>query len=210
MCRAFFHPRGERLKLRTDTIFSCQADGYSRDRYLAYCNGANYADYEHGAFAFDLEPAAQDFARDAEVLFLGNSHLEVAFSTVATADWFSAASARYYLMGFSYSENMVFAEKSWTRYTPKPESIVINVDDFFVQSETPPVKAILHDPQARQRYEEKRRWQLVHEAICGTFAVLCGNSSVIFRSRETWGVHGSGQTNKTSCLFPMIRSSTKM
>ena len=39
--------------LRTDTIFSCQADGYNTDRYLAYCNGASYAEYEHGAFYFD-------------------------------------------------------------------------------------------------------------------------------------------------------------
>jgi hypothetical protein len=38
--------------LRTYTIFSCQADGYSTDRYLAYCSGANYADYEHGAFRY--------------------------------------------------------------------------------------------------------------------------------------------------------------
>ena len=43
-------------RIRTHTIFACQADAYSSDRYIAYCNGANYGDYEHGAFHFDLEP----------------------------------------------------------------------------------------------------------------------------------------------------------
>ena len=82
------------------TIFACQANLYSSDRYIAYCNATGYADYEHGAFWFDLEPSAQTFARNADVLFLGNSRIQFAFSTTATADWFSAASARYYLLGF--------------------------------------------------------------------------------------------------------------
>ena len=32
---------------QTRSIFGCQAPGYSADRYLAYCGGANYADFEH-------------------------------------------------------------------------------------------------------------------------------------------------------------------
>ena len=42
--------------LKTRSIFACQAQGYSADRYLAYCGGGNYADFEHGAFYFNLEP----------------------------------------------------------------------------------------------------------------------------------------------------------
>src|SRR5271155_584737 len=97
-------------KFRKETIFACQATLYSSDRYIASCNGTHYADYEHGAFAFDLEPEAENFAGDADVLFLGNSRLQYAFSTSATADWFSAASAQYYLLGFSYFANMIFTE----------------------------------------------------------------------------------------------------
>src|SRR5277367_6166143 len=77
-------------KIRKETIFACQASLYSSDRYIASCNGTRYADYEHGAFAFDLEPKAENFARDADVLFLGNSRLQFAFSTSATTGWFSA------------------------------------------------------------------------------------------------------------------------
>ena len=74
--------------LKTRSIFACQAPGYSADRYLAYCGGGNYADFEHGAFYFNLEPPALDYARDADVLVLGNSRLQVALSNDATADWF--------------------------------------------------------------------------------------------------------------------------
>jgi hypothetical protein len=170
---------------RTRTIFACPADGYTADRYIAYCDAGNYADYEHGAFWFDLEPSALDFARDADVLFLGNSRLQVAFSTVAMADWFSHASARYYLLGFSYYENALFAEELLRKMRPRANVFVINVDDFFDRLETDPVKSIWHDPQAKDRYESKRFWQHVHKSVCETFAVLCGAHIVTYRSRET-------------------------
>jgi hypothetical protein len=179
-------------QLRTHTIFSCQASGYSTDRYLAYCHGPNYADYEHGAFYFDLEPTMHEYIRNADVLFLGNSRLQVAFSTPATAEWFSAASARYYLLGFSYYENMVFAEELLRRIRPRAQVYVINVEDFFDRSESPPVKTILHDPGAKHRYEVKRLWQRVHEPICKSFAALCGTKFVIFRSRETGAYYSNG------------------
>jgi hypothetical protein len=184
--------------LRTRTIFACPGDGYSTDRYLAYCSGANYADYEHGAFYFDLEPSAQNFARNADVLFIGNSRLQAAFSTIAVADWFSAGSARYYLMGFAYYENVTFAEELLRSIRPRAKVYVINVDDFFDRSESPPVKTILHDPEALHRYEVKRRWQHVHQPICKTFSVLCGVKFAIFRSRETGAYYTEGIQEKVS------------
>jgi hypothetical protein len=172
-------------KFRAQSIFSCTANGYSSDWYIAYCNDGSYADYEHGAFQFGLEPSAEDFARKADVLFLGNSRLQIAFSTAATSDWFSTALARYYLLGFSYDENMIFADEILYRIHPHARVYVINVDTFFYRSETAPVKSILHDPGAQNRYEEKRRLQHIHEPVCKRFPAICGNSDVIFRSRET-------------------------
>ena len=183
-------------QIRTQTIFSCPADGYSADRYLAYCQGASYADYEHGAFQFDLEPAARDFARNADVLFLGNSRLQLAFSAAATVDWFSAASARYYLMGFLYYENVIFAEELLRTIRPRARVFVINVDDFFDRSESPPVKTIFHDPEARRKYEGKRFWQRIHEPICKAFARLCGTKFAIFRSRETGAYYAAGAAQR--------------
>jgi len=179
-------------QLRTKTIFACPAAGYSGDRYLAYCSGASYADYEHGAFEFGLEPSVLAHVRDADVLFLGNSRLQFAFSTAATADWFSTTSARYYLMGFLYLENVVFAEELLRNIRPRARVFVINVDNFFDRSESPPVKTIFHDPEARPKYEAKQLWQRFHERICGTFARLCGTKFVVFRSRETGAYHTEG------------------
>jgi len=179
-------------QVRTRTIFSCPADGYNADRYIAYCHGANYGDYEHGAFQFDLESSMRNSVTNADVLFLGNSRLQVAFSTAATADWFSSASARYYLMGFSYFENVIFAEELLRKIQPRASVYVINIDDFFDRSETIPVKAIFHDPEARNRYEMKRFWQHVHEPICKMFTALCGHKFVVFRSRETGAYYTEG------------------
>jgi hypothetical protein len=171
--------------LRAYSIFSCQADGYSSDRYLAYCGGKHYADYEHGAFWFDLEPSARISARNADVLFIGNSRIQVALSTAETDNWFAAASARYYLLGFSYSTNVIFTDKLLRMIQPRARVYVLDVDDFFERYETPPVETIFHDPEARRRYEEKRFWQRIHEPICKTFAALCGVNPVTYRSRET-------------------------
>lgn len=179
-------------ELRADALFSCPADGYNTDRYLASCTGAHYADYEHGAFYFNLEPSMQNYIRNANVLFLGNSRLQGAFSTTPTADWFAAASARYYLMGFSYYENVLFAEKLLSRIHPRAKVYVINVDDFFDRFETAPVRTILHDTEARRRYEIKRLWQRIHEPICKTVSELCGHKFVVFRSRHTGAYYIKG------------------
>jgi hypothetical protein len=170
--------------VRERSIFACPATGYSADRYLAYCNGANYGDYEHGAFWFGLEPV-QGFANKADVLFLGDSRMEKAFSSPATADWFSTAAAKYYLMGFSYGENMTFAAPLLHKIQPTASVYVINVDDFFAPTKTPPGQAVMDDPQGRSRYEGKRFWQHVQERVCGAVGKLCGYKGATFRSRET-------------------------
>jgi hypothetical protein len=171
--------------LKTRSIFACQAQGYSADRYLAYCGGGNYADFEHGALYYNLEPPALENARNADVLVLGDSRLQVALSNEATADWFKNASARYYLSAFSYNENMNFTQELLRRMNPRASVFIINVDDFFDRRETAAAKTILHDPEAQSRYEWKHFSQALHQRICGPFPALCGQRFVIFRSRET-------------------------
>ena len=45
------------------------------------------------------------------MLVIGNSRLQVALSNDATADWFKQVQAQYYLMAFSYNEDMVFTDE---------------------------------------------------------------------------------------------------
>ena len=171
--------------LHTRSIFACSARGYTSDRYLASCNGGNYADYEHGAFWFELEPSALAAAANADVLFLGNSRLQVAFSAPATADWFATAGASHYLMGFGYYENALFEGELLRRIYPRASVYVININDFFARSESVPMYTILHDPMARNGYRWKQFWQRLHEPICKKLPIICGSKYVIFRSRET-------------------------
>jgi hypothetical protein len=88
-------------------------------------------------------------------------------------------------MAFSYNEDMVFTDELLRRMNPRASVYIINVDDFFERRETVAAKAILHDPDARSRYEWKRFSQDWHRPICGAFPKLCGNKYAIFRSRET-------------------------
>ena len=79
----------------------CQSTGYANDHFLAYCDSQRYADYEHGALFYGLERSAIDSIRSAEVLFIGNSKLQAAFSTKAVRDYFNAISVRFFVMGLA-------------------------------------------------------------------------------------------------------------
>jgi len=171
--------------LRKYGIFGCQASGYGSDRYLGYCGATSYGDYDHGAIWFGLEPAAITAATNAHVLFIGNSRTQFAFSSKATADWFSSLSESYYLLGFSHWENYTFEAPLLHNLRPKAKVYVINIDLFFERSETGPGKTVMRDESAKTRYEEKRKWQRIHERICTTFSAVCGDDIAIFRSRRT-------------------------
>jgi len=172
-------------KLRIEGIFACPADGYFSNKYLADCLASGYGDYDHGAFWFGLEPEAQRSAAGAEVLFVGSSRMELAFSGATTAKWFAALAVRYYLLGFSATENTVFAAPLLSRIKPQAKVYVINVDRFFDDRKSPPTEQILSKSDMRKRYEEKQSWQFLHKALCTTLAAICGNRTAIFRSRET-------------------------
>src|SRR5271155_2786743 len=184
--------------LRKHSIFFCQAPPHGSDEYMADCETTAYGDYDHGAFWFGLEPEATKAAANARVLFLGDSRLEFGFSTEATADWFSSLPATYYLLGFSSDGNYKFEGPLLRKLRPKPTAYVINLDLFFEQTDTPPAKAVMQDGGARSRYEAKRRWQVVHEAACGSHPSICGNGRAFVRSRATgaWRLTGGPFTGR--------------
>ena len=178
--------------LRKYSIFSCQASGYGSDGYLGYCGGRSYGDYDHGAIWFGLEPSASAAAANAQVLFVGNSRAVFAFSSKATADWFSSLSKSYYLLGFSHFENYTFEAPLLRKLHPKAKVYIINIDSFFERAESGPGETVMRDESAGKRYEQKRQWQGIHKAICTNFKALCGDDEAIFRSRPagTWLVTG--------------------
>lgn len=180
-------------KLRWEGIFACPASGYGADSYLSDCNAKAYGDYDHGAFWFALEPQAQRAAAQADVLFIGSSRLQYAFSAAPTAEWFSSLRIRHYLLGFSHTETVAFVAPLVAMLRPQAKAYVINVDRFFDDRVSDPAGQILRGGDASSRYSEKRLWQSAHRTLCGAMPLLCGRSLAMYRQRETgaWQLHGS-------------------
>ena len=177
---------------RKYSIFSCSASGYTSDGYLCYCNGKYYGDYDHGAFWFNLQPAATAAAVNAQLLFVGNSRTAFAFSTPVAARWFAALGKSYYVLSFSHDENYTFEAPLIHKLHPKAKVYVINIDTFFEGSETGPGGALLHNNAAKGRYEEKRFWQPIHKAMCSRFPFVCGDDIAFFRSGKAGAWHVTG------------------
>src|SRR5512138_119546 len=180
-------------ELRTNGIFACQATGYTAGSYLAYCNATGYGDYDHGAFWFNYESGARQLASEAQVLFLGSSRMEFAFSSDATDEWFAARKLTYYLLGFSHTENIKFAAPLLQQISPRAKAYVINADGFFDDRETEPVTQLFHGDTTESRYHRKRLWQYPHRVLCGAFSALCGHDLAFFRTRThgTWVFDGN-------------------
>ncbi len=187
ICAAFLYD------LRTNGIFACSAEGYSTDSYLAYCNSLAYGDYDHGAFWFDYEPEARPLVAAAEVLFLGSSRMQFAFSTAATEGWFARHGLGYYLFGFAYTENITFVAPLLASISPRARAYIINADGFFDDRVTAPVAEIFNGDGVESRYRRKRLWQYPHRPICAGLPALCGNSLSFFRARDngSWTFHGA-------------------
>jgi hypothetical protein len=192
---------GYAFKLRTQGIFACSPAGYYAPlSYLGYCDAKAYGDYDHGAFWYGLEPEALHRAADAQVLFLGSSRMQFAFSSQATDRWFDATAATHYLMGFTSTENATFASPLLAKLHSRAKVYVINVDRFFTDQETEPGADLLHERnEAQRRYRQKRLWQQMHRKLCTRIAALCGKSFAYYRNPITghWKVRGNAKRDQS-------------
>jgi hypothetical protein len=184
---------GTYYRLRNDTIFACQAGGYSGERYLSYCQSDGYGDFDHGAFWFNLEPAATHSASRADVLFIGNSRMEYGFSSEVSQQWLARNASPYFLLGFAYHPRVLFQGALVRRLNPRARVYVINLDSFFEENASVPARTVMEDPSAAGHYRYKQLWQLLHRAVCGSLTRLCGNSYAIFKDRRTGVWEASGR-----------------
>jgi hypothetical protein len=114
--------------------------------YLAACDTLAFGDYEHDAYWFGLEPEAIRSMQQADVLFLGNSRLQFAFSTPPTDAFFAARDTRYHLLGFGYGESSRFPRRLLQRYPASPKLVIINADPFFQDIPSPVAAEMERDP----------------------------------------------------------------
>jgi len=172
------------LNMRKNGVFACPPS-YADNNYLAYCGGSAYADFDHGALWYGLEPKALENAKTANVLFVGNSRLQFGFSADSVRTWFAEKGLRPYLLGFSHDENVTFARPLLEKIKPGAGAYVINVDGFFTDQPTLPGNDVMTHESTRARYEGKQSWQYFHERLCSRVGKLCGQTESYYRSRDT-------------------------
>lgn len=170
---------------RLNSIAACTGEGYRSDTYLAYCEASGYGNFEHGALYLSLVPEAVENLREADVLMLGSSRVQRAFSTQATEDFFRRIGASFYVTGFGYGENVAFAEALFDHLSLRPKAVIVNADPFFDTDLSWPARTLLKMENGEDIYEHKEAWQAVHRELCagdGAVDWLCGDRPAIFRS----------------------------
>jgi hypothetical protein len=172
------------VAIMTFDNLACRTQPHGSDDFLAYCRSSRYADYEHGALYYGVEPAVRDRIRNAQVLILGDSQTQAAFSTKAVRTYFGKFGIRFFLLGFGYAERSTFSLAILKRWKPSPKVLVILVDPFFSDNLSEPAQEALDGrPAFLWRLALKFLFQRVHRVLCFSAPFVCSESEpVIFRS----------------------------
>jgi len=173
-------------------------------RFLAFCRNGAYQDFEHGAYALGLRPAAVAAAQRAPVLFLGNSRLELDFSTTATASAFADAGFGYYLLGLGYGETDGFSSTLLHDLALHPRALVIDVDPFFDGKLSEPAQFLRDHPiRAALDYRAKAAAAALVAALCPADAARwpCSDTDSLALIRDdatgAWTISGPGLDTAT-------------
>lgn len=169
----------------------CDAFGGGNGDFMAYCNVGTHGHYDHAAYLFDLEKGLTEHVRQANLLFLGDSRIQYAFSTSSLTDFVSHHPAiRPYLLGFGHIEQDLFSAEILKRIKPTPSVIIINADPFFAQIASEHAKDLLKDDVfglEKTNARIKNFWHPISEAACnGRIPIIgrfiCGAHETIYRS----------------------------
>jgi hypothetical protein len=186
------------LSTMVGNLAGCNTIDSRPGNFLAECN--SFGNYEHGAFFYGLEPLAVNNLQNADVLLLGNSHMQYAFSGDIGGAFFAARGLHHFLLGFGYIETSDFVRALAERYGLRPKILIINADPFFSRKRGLPAQQILgmRAPLTRIEYLFKAAAITVSSAMCVRVQTLCGGqTAAIYRSRINgqWLVNGI-QTGK--------------
>lgn len=173
--------------------------GYRPDTFLAYAHNASYGDYEHSAIYFGIVPKIHKNIRNAQVIFLGSSHPQLAFSTEATRSFFESRGISTFNLAFGYTEQNIFAEKLLAHVQAAPRVIIINADPFFSGYVSEPAKATLTGGlKTISTAILKSSFQKIHRWICPSLPRVCGNTEIsYFRSARDGQVSLPRDADKT-------------
>ena len=177
------------FKLSLTSSAGCDAFGGGTGKFMAYCDVSTHGHYDHAAYLFDLEEGLADHVRQANLLFLGNSRLQFAFSTTSLTDFILRHPAvRPYLLGFGHFEQDVFSAAVLDQIKPTPGLVVINADPFFADVASPHARQLLNERGIEDfNARIKKFWHPISEAACkGQLPVvghlICGSHYTVYRS----------------------------
>jgi hypothetical protein len=166
----------------------CDWRGARQGYFFAYCDAPGFADYEHGAYLFNLEPEATRHLAEANVLFLGDSRVQFGFSTSARRDFFKAHPAKYYILGFGYQETSEFPLALLRKYHPPFTTVVINAEPFFAPGimSIPAKDVTERSIQIYIAYVMKKLVGPLQQGACRTLPSLCTPQKLtLYRSKTT-------------------------
>jgi hypothetical protein len=173
-------------------VTKCNAGPSSSSTYIAYCLSREYGDYEHEAFYFGLNNTGRALA-ETQVIFLGNSKMQYAFSRDNVVPFFDERNARFFVLGFGHGEQSRFPELVLQRHPARPALAVINVDPFFTDGITEPAAFPVQHPIAA--YVDaifKSVTQMPRAWLCRRHPspLLCDGEPAMMRSELTgqWNV----------------------
>jgi hypothetical protein len=154
------------------------------DAFVAYCNDPALGHYEHGALYYGLEPAAIANLRAADVLILGNSRAQFAFSTDAVSRYFESRNIKYFVLGFGHGEMSDLPAAIMLKYGANPKVIIANADPFFSHQRSEMAEQLLHGSiSVRLKYVLKGVTLDAFASICSIAPSLCGSpASFVYRS----------------------------
>jgi hypothetical protein len=173
----------------------CWSSEYGPSYYLAQCRARPFGEYETGAIYYGLESGISDGITNAQVIFLGSSKLQQAFSTQATNAYFAKQNIRFYVLGLAG-----FVLPLFKTYRVSPSLLIINADPFFAEQFGPgEPEGLMSGGVLRTFWNLATRagLQRLQRAICPTFSSLCSPTGdeyrTIYRSGRTgqWKWQGS-------------------
>lgn len=112
----------------------------SSDYYLGYCLGGidDYMIYR----GFMGIPK---YLKNADVLFVGNSHMQFGWPRESLQPFFTARHMTYYNLGFGYVETSAFPLAILRKYDLHPKYIVVNVEPFFSKKPSSMAEVVMAD-----------------------------------------------------------------
>lgn len=143
-------------------IGGCNPKGYTNDNFMSYCHSSRFGDLEHNIYWHNLEPGLIENVQNADILFLGNSRTQYAFSTTAVSNYFDEKDYSHYIFGFGMGSQNSVPEMLADKYSLTPKALIINADPFFTNRISGTNQAMLEETWSR-RWELNTKRFLAHQ-----------------------------------------------